>query len=193
MKVPYLTLTAAVAGVVLSSCAHEPVTQANASHAKASEISSESRAALNQLYAQNPTARKLGARSTAVLVFPKVLKGAFVFGGEGGNGALLDSSGNTKGYYQTAGASWGLQAGVTKSGYALFFRNQRDLRELNSVKGWELGSSPNLVVVDRGASSVLTTTTADKGIYAFVFNQKGLMADVSLKGSKITRIHPGGN
>lgn len=191
MKISYLTLTSAVAGVVLSSCAHEPITQANASHASASQISAESHAALKQLYAKNPTARRVGAHSTAVLVFPKVIKGAFIFGGEGGNGALLSSSGKTLGYFQTAGASWGLQAGVTESGYALFFRNERDLRELKSVKGWEIGSSPNVVFVDRGASSVLTTTTADKGIYAFVFNQKGLMADLSLKGSKITRIHPG--
>jgi lipid-binding SYLF domain-containing protein len=181
----------AAAGTLLSNCAHEPVTQANAANASSSQISADSRAALKSLYASNPTARRLGQKASGILVFPHIMKGGFVVGAEGGNGTLFNSGGGVKGYYQTAGASWGLQAGVQKYGYALFLMNSSDVANLDRAAGWEVGSSPSLVVVDKGAAANLTTTTIDKGIYAFVFDQKGLMGGLGLKGTKITRIHPG--
>lgn len=174
----------------LSNCAHEPVTQTNEARASRAKISADSRAALHSLYANEPAARRLGKKSTAVLVFPKVLKGGFIYGAEGGNGALFNKRGETIGYYQTAGASFGLQAGLQQYGYALFLLSPRDLRELNREHGWEIGASPSVVVVNRGAATSLSTTTADKGTYAYFFDQKGLMAELSLKGSKITKIHP---
>lgn len=191
LKLLCLFSVAAFSGLLLSNCAHEPITRTNAANASGREIARESRAALNDLYAQNPTARKLGHRASAVLVFPKILKGGFVVGAEGGNGALFDSGGNVTGYYQTAGASYGLQAGVQKYGYALFLMNPREVRNLSAAGGWDVGGSPSVVVVDRGAATELSTQTLDKGTYAFFFDQKGLMAGLSLKGSKITRIHPG--
>lgn len=181
----------AAAGALLSDCAHEPVTQANASNANASQISADSRAALKSLYASNPSARRLGQKAAGILVFPHIMKGGFVFGAEGGNGTLFNSGGGVKGYYQTAGASWGLQAGVQKYGYALFLMHPSDVANLDRAAGWEVGSSPSLVVVDKGAAANLTTTTVNKGVYAYVFDQKGLMGGLGLKGTKITRIHPG--
>lgn len=182
----------AAAGALLSNCAHEPVTQTNAANASASQISSDSRAALNRLYASNPSARRLGQRASGILVFPHIMKGGFVIGAEGGNGALYGKGGGSvKGYYQTAGASWGLQAGVQKYGYALFLMSPSDVANLDRAAGWEVGSSPSLVVVDKGAAANLTTTTINKGVYAYVFDQKGLMGGLGLKGTKITRIHPG--
>lgn len=181
----------AAGGTLLSNCAHEPVTQANASNTSASQISSDSRAALKSLYASNASARRLGQKASGILVFPHVMKGGLVFGAEGGNGTLFGSGGSVKGYYQTAGASWGLQAGVQKYGYALFLMSPSDVSNLDRAAGWEVGSSPSLVVVDKGAATNLTTTTINKGVYAFVFDQKGLMGGLGLKGTKITRIHPG--
>lgn len=181
---------AALGALLLSNCAHEPVTQANEAKASGAKIAHDSRIALDQLYAQNPAARKLGRQSAGVLVFPRIYKGAFVFGAEGGNGALFDRDRRVTGFYQTAGASYGLQAGVEKFGYALFLVNRSDVRNLDSAGGWEIGTSPSLVVVDRGVAASLTTKTIEKGVYAFPFNQQGLMAGISLKGSKITRIHP---
>jgi hypothetical protein len=112
----------ALSGALLSQCAHEPVTQANAANASASKISADSKAALQDLYAQNAAARRLGRSASGILVFPHIMKGGFVFGAEGGNGALLGGDGSVRGYYQTAAASYGLQAGVQKFGYALFGR-----------------------------------------------------------------------
>ncbi|WP_367871077.1 YSC84-related protein [Luteolibacter sp. Populi] len=181
----------ALAGGLLSQCAHEPVTQANASNASGRQIASDSRAALQDLYAKNPSARRLGKSAAGILVFPHIVKGGFVVGAEGGNGALLGSDGSVRGYYQTAGASWGLQAGVQKYGYALFLMNSREVGNLNQAAGWDVGSSPSVVVVDRGAAAELTAKSVDRGSYAYIFDQKGLMGGIGLKGSKITRIHPG--
>ena len=186
-RISLLTLS----GVLLSQCAHEPVTQANAANASGRRIAADSRAALSDLYAKNAAARRIGRSASGVLVFPHIMKGGFVFGAEGGNGALLGGDGSVRGYYQTAGASWGLQAGAQKFGYALFLMNPKEVSKLNQAAGWSVGSSPDLVVVDRGLSAELTTKTIDRNAYAFVFDQRGLMGGISLKGSKITRINPG--
>lgn len=185
-RISLLTL----AGGLLSQCAHEPVTQANAANHSGRQIAADSRAALKNLYAQNATARKLGNHAAGILVFPNVMKGGFVFGAEGGNGALFNSGGGVKGYYQTAGASWGLQAGVQKYGYALFLMNQKEVANLDQAAGWAVGSSPSVVVVDKGAGAEMTTKNMSKNTYAFIFDQKGLMGGLGLKGTKITRIHP---
>lgn len=178
-----------VSALCFSNCAHDPVTQANASHASGSKISSDAQAALNDLYSKDANARRLGNKAAGVLVFPEIVKGGFVFGAEGGNGALIQG-GKTTRYYQTAGASFGLQAGVQKFGYALFLMNRTELARLDEAGGWDVGSSPNVVVLDRGKSTELSTATGGKS-YAYFFSQKGLMAGVSLDGTKITRIHPG--
>ena len=181
----------AVTGALLGSCAHEPVTQMNAANASGRQIAADSRAALDSLYASNPSARRLGQRASGILVFPHIMKGGLMVGAEAGNGTLFGRDRSVRGYYQTAGASWGLQAGVQKYGYALFLMSPSDVANLDRAAGWEVGSSPGLVVVDRGAAATLTTTSIDKGTYAFIFDQKGLMGSLSLKGTKITRIQPG--
>jgi lipid-binding SYLF domain-containing protein len=79
---------------------------------------------------------------------------------------------------------------VQSFGYALFFMNDDAMDYLNRSEGWELGVGPSIVVVDAGVARSLTTTTAKDDVYAFIFDQKGLMAGVGLQGSKITRIHP---
>src|SRR5258708_7552752 len=91
-----------------------------ASAATAAEISRDSRAALRRLYANNRSAKILAESAKAVLVFPKIIKAGFIIGGQGGEGALFES-GRLVGYYNTAAASYGLQAGVQRYGYAMFF------------------------------------------------------------------------
>jgi lipid-binding SYLF domain-containing protein len=110
-------------------------------------------------------------------------------GAQGGQGALL-SGGKTLGYYSTVAASYGFQAGIQKFGYALFFMTDSSLAYLNKSGGWEIGTGPSIVVVDAGMAKSMTTTTLQKGVYAFFFSQKGLMAGLGLQGSKITRINP---
>jgi lipid-binding SYLF domain-containing protein len=187
-------LTALIAGplVLLPSCATDGlVTRTNAAHASASEISRTSREALAALYAQNRAAKSLGTKAKAILVFPSVTRAGMMLGGQAGNGAMLTRDGRGLGFFQTASVSWGLQAGVQQFSYALFLMDDDAVRKFNRAKGWEVGSSPTLVIVDEGIASSLTTSTINSGTYAFFFNQRGLMAGLGLKGTKITRIHPG--
>ncbi len=156
---------------------------------KAAEISSDSQAALNELYAKVNGAKALGAKATAVLVFPKITKAGLVVGGKHGDGALM-KGGQTVGYYSTSGASVGLQAGVQTYGYAMFFMNDKALKELDKADGFEVGVGPTVVVLDEGKAKDITTTTAKDDIYAFVFGQKGLMAGVGIQGNKISKINP---
>ena len=157
--------------------------------ATAGEISKNAKAALRSLYSSSPAARAVGKNAKAVLVFPSVVKGGFLVGVQRGDGALI-SHGRTVGYYNTTAASYGLQAGLQKFGYAMFFMNDASLNYLRKSGGWEVGSAPSLVVVDTGMAKSLSSTTLKKGIYVFFFNQKGLMGGLGLQGAKITQYTP---
>jgi lipid-binding SYLF domain-containing protein len=158
-----------------------------AAKAPATALSRDSRAALNRLYAKSSTAKALGERAIAILVFPDIKKAGFVIGGQYGEGTLF-KGGKPAAYYSTAGLSYGLQAGAQKFGYAMFFMNDNALSQLDKADGFEVGVGPSVVVLDEGKAKNLTTTTMQDDVYAFVFGQQGLMAGVGLQGNKITRI-----
>ena len=161
--------------------------------ASKAEIDRDARAALQTLYANNVMAKTLGKKAKGILVFPSILKAGFIVGGQGGNGALL-KNGKTAGYYNTAAASYGLQAGIQNYGYAMFFMTDAALAYLDKSGGWEIGVGPSVVIVDKETAAAfgksMTTSTLKDDIYAFIFSQKGLMAGIGLQGSKITRINP---
>ena len=153
----------------------------------AAELAGESRAALNSLYARQSSAKLLGQKAKAILVFPSMMKAGFMFGGQVGEGTLF-KSGKVAGYYNSVAASYGFQAGVQKFGYALFFISNDALNQLDATKGFEVGIGPSIVVMDEGKGKSMTSNTITSDVYAFIFDQKGLMAGVGLQGSKITRI-----
>jgi len=155
----------------------------------AAELSRQSQNALQQLYAKVPAAKTIGQQAHAVLVFPSVTKAGLGVGGQYGEGALL-KGGKAVAYYNTAGASYGLQAGVQTYGYAMFFMNAAAVKQLDSTEGFEVGVGPSVVVLDEGMAKSMTTTTVKEDIYAFIFSQKGLMAGLGVQGNKITRITP---
>lgn len=180
----------AAGALILSHCAGGPVTNLNAASVNPRQLAADSRAALKQLYAKNSAARKLGARAKGIIVFPNITKGGLMVGGMAGNGALIRNDGTIRDFYETAGASYGLQAGIQQYGYALFLMDDSAFANLNRAGGWEVGSSPSLVIVDEGMAASLSTTTMNKSTYAFFFNQRGLMGGIGLQGSRINRIHP---
>jgi lipid-binding SYLF domain-containing protein len=157
--------------------------------ASAAELDTNSRAALYKLYHANPKAQKLGADSEAVLVFPSIYKAGFLVGTHRGEGALLTRH-STLGYYKTTAGSFGVQAGVQRFGYALFFTDKSALAHLHEHGGWELASSPNIVLFNKGATASLHTTQTKGNIYAMFFDERGIMAGLDLQGSRITEIHP---
>jgi lipid-binding SYLF domain-containing protein len=155
----------------------------------AGQIDQDVDEALYKLYATSPAAVELSRVAKGILVFPTVTKGGFMVGGSYGKGALRKGEA-TVGYYNTVSASYGLQAGAQKFGYALFFMDHASLEYLDKSEGWEIGVGPTIVIVDEGAARSLSSTTAREGVYAFFFDQRGLMAGIGIQGSKITRIEP---
>ncbi len=155
--------------------------------ATAADINRDVKNALEKLYAKSSSAKVMGEKATGILVFPSIVKGGFILGGKFGEGALL-KGGKTAGYYNAIQISYGLQAGLQTYGYALFFMTDKAMAWLDKSDGWEIGVGPTIVVVDIGAASSTSTTTAQSEIYAFFFDPKGLMAGLGLQGTKITKI-----
>jgi len=155
----------------------------------AAEIDKEVKLALEKLYAGSPTAVEFSKVCKGILVYPDVVKAGLIIGGQYGEGALL-VEGQTVGYYNTVAASYGLQAGAQSFGYAMFLMTDEALNYLQESDGWEVGVGPTIVVVDKGTAGSMTTSTAKEDIYAFFFDQKGLMAGLGLQGSKISKITP---
>lgn len=178
-RITVLLVFALIAGTFLLSGA--------AAAATAAELDRDVNTALQSLYAKSPSAMELGKKAKGILVFPGIVKGGFIVGGQYGEGALLKDK-KTIGYYNTVQASYGLQVGLQKYGYALFFMTDSALNYLDNSGGWEFGVGPTIVVIDVGASKSATTTTLKSEIYAFFFNQKGLMGGIGLQGTKISKM-----
>ncbi len=160
---------------------------APAVQASGNQLDEDIDAALAALYASTPAAKILGDKATGILVFPNIVKAGFIVGGLGGNGALI-KNGKKVAYYNNAAASIGLQAGVQSYGFAIFFLDAKTLKDFEKSKGWEIGVGPGVVVVDSGFGKDLNTLTGKNEVYAFIFDQKGLMAGIGLQGSKITKL-----
>jgi lipid-binding SYLF domain-containing protein len=157
--------------------------------ATAREIDRSVTQSLATLNKSTPGAKALADKAVAVLVFPSIVKAGFIIGGQFGDGALR-RRGKTVGYYRSLAASYGLQAGVQAFGYVLFFMDEASVQYLDTSAGWEIGTGPSLVVLDAGFGKVLSTTTLKSGVYALIFDQKGLMGGIGIQGSKITKINP---
>lgn len=163
------------------------LTAGNLSAATSEDLDKDSRQALETLYQTHPLAERLASSAKAVLVFPNVVKAGLVFGGSYGEGELIKDK-TTVDYYNTVSGSWGLQAGAQSYGYAIFLMTDKAVTYLKESNGWEIGIGPTVVVVDEGVAKNLSTTSLQDDAYAFIFNQQGLMAGISIEGTKVTRI-----
>ncbi len=152
------------------------------------EIDAEVANALRTLRAQENT-RPLFAGAKSILIFPRILSGGFIVGGQYGQGALIAGE-RTIGYYNIAGASFGFTIGAQVAGLAMFFMTDAARAALDAASGWEIGTGPTVVALDQGLQANITSTTLTEPVYAISFSQQGLMASLSINGSKITRIQP---
>ncbi len=152
------------------------------------EIDADVAAALVRLRAL-PQTQTLLHQAHAVLVFPRIISGGFIVGGQYGEGAVVRGE-RTEGYYSIAGLSLGLLAGAQSAGLAMFFMTEQAIAALRQRDGWEVGTGPTVVALDRGLQANASTTTLTEPVYAITFNQEGLMAALALNGTKITRITP---
>jgi lipid-binding SYLF domain-containing protein len=154
----------------------------------ADDLNNDARRALETLYKANPTAALIGNKAKAILIFPNIIKAGLIFGGSYGEGVLLKGS-DVAGYYNSVTGSWGLQAGAQSYGYVVFLMSKKAEQYIGKSDGWEIGVGPTVVVVDEGIGRNLSSSTLKDDAYAFIFGQQGLMAGVSIEGTKISRIH----
>ncbi|MDO9708864.1 lipid-binding SYLF domain-containing protein [Paracraurococcus lichenis] len=152
------------------------------------EIDADIHAAMIRLQ-ELPNTAPLLQKARAMLVFPRIISGGFIVGGQYGEGAAI-RNGVTQGYYAIAGLSLGLLAGAQAAGLAMFFMTDEAVAVLTRNDGWEIGTGPTVVALDKGLQANATSTTLTEPVYAITFGQQGLMAALALNGTKITRIHP---
>ena len=153
----------------------------------AKEIDASADVALDRFYKQVKGAKEFAKTAKGLLVMPGVTKAALGVGGEYGEGALR-IKGKSVDYYNFAAASFGFQIGAQAKDMIIAFMTDEALKQFRGSKGWEAGVDGNIALVKIGAGTTLDTKNIKDPIVAFVFDVKGLMADVSLKGGKFTKL-----
>ena len=155
--------------------------------AKRRDIDSGADAALTRLYSNAKGAKELAQRAQGILIFPRVLSGGLVVGGEFGDG-VLRTGGRPDGYYRLVGGSLGWQAGAQSQAIVLMFLTQDALDGFRNSSGWTVGADASVAVANVGASGDIDTNTAKQSIVGFALTNAGLYAGLTLDGSKITRL-----
>ena len=151
------------------------------------ELDARVQETLSSLYETSSAARDLAADAEGILVFPHVYKAGVGVGGEYGEGALLVGN-QTADYYNTAGASFGFQLGAQRMSQVIMFMNTDALERFRNSKGWEAGVDGSVALATLGAGGTLSTETLQQPIIGFVFSNEGLMYNLTLEGSKYTKI-----
>lgn len=154
----------------------------------AREIDVSVEVAIERFYKQVKGAKEFVKASKGMLVMPNVIKGAFIIGGEYGEGALR-VGGESVGYYNTIAGSIGFQIGGQAKDIILLFMTDEALKNFRASSGWEAGVDGNVALITMGAGERADTTTSKDPIVGFVFDAKGLIADLSLKGAKFTKLN----
>ncbi|KEQ16314.1 BPSL1445 family SYLF domain-containing lipoprotein [Endozoicomonas numazuensis] len=155
--------------------------------ASSTELNATVHEALKNLYSKSSAAQSLGRKARGILVFPKVLKGGLVIGGEYGEGALLQG-GKIQSYYNIISASIGFQLGAQVRSQVVMFMTQQALNDFVNSEGWEAGVDGSIAIAEFGAGEAIDTKTAKAPIIGFISDNKGLMYNLTLEGSKITKI-----
>ena len=152
----------------------------------AKEIDASADAALNRFYKQVKDAKEVAGRAKGLLVLPNVTKGALIIGGEYGRGALR-IGGKSVDYYSMISGSIGFQIGGQAKDIIIAFMSDEALKDFRASKGWEAGVDGNVALIKVGAGESAITAMSDQPIVAFVFDVKGLIADMSLRGAKFNK------
>lgn len=151
------------------------------------EIDAKVEVALDEFYEHSAAGKKLAGKAKGMLVFPSVIKAGFGIGGEFGEGALI-IGGKTVGYYNVAAASIGFQLGAQVKSEIIMFMTQDALGSFRKSDGWEAGVDGSVALITIGAGGEIDTINITDPIIGFIFSNKGLMYNLSLEGSKITKI-----
>ena len=179
----------AVSGLTLAgfTMTLSDVLAAEPNPAKRQEIDAKIRATMSRLFETVKGSKELVAKANGVLVFPSVLKVGFIAGGEYGEGAL-HVGGKTTGYYSTVSGSFGLQAGAQSKAVIFLFMTHDALNSFRNSKGWSVGGEGSVALLKVGANGEIDSATATAPVEAIVLTNAGLMGDVSLSGTKVSRL-----
>jgi lipid-binding SYLF domain-containing protein len=159
-----------------------------ANRTKRTEIDMATDGALASLYRQEPGSRAIVQQAKGVLVFPKVFKAGLIVGGEYGEGELRVAN-RAVDYYSATAGSLGLQAGAQEKSIFILFMTDAALAKFRSGSGWEVGGDASVALINVGASGSASTQTAQRPIVGYVLTQGGLMVDLSLNGTKISKLN----
>ena len=155
--------------------------------ASAAEIDTGVRATLDRFFMKVGGARELAQKSVGILVFPSIVKAGFGLGGEYGEGALLLKD-RTVDYYNTVSASVGFQLGVQERAVIIMFMTESALSQFRRTHGWKVGVDGSVAIVTIGVGGSIDSNKITSPVIGFVLDPKGLMYNLTLEGSKISRI-----
>jgi lipid-binding SYLF domain-containing protein len=162
-----------------------PLPAANAATEREIDVSVD--VAMERFIKEVKGANEFLQAAKGMLILPKVMQAGFVVGGEYGEGALR-IDGKTVDYYNMVSGSFGWQIGAQQKDVILVFMNHEALQKFRTGENWQAGVDGTVALIKIGAEGSIDTTTLKQPIVGFVFGQKGLMAGVSLEGSKFTRL-----
>jgi lipid-binding SYLF domain-containing protein len=154
----------------------------------AGTIDAGARDTLDRMYRQVPGTRALAARAAGILVFPTIVKAGFGIGGEYGEG-VMRIRGRTVGYYNSVAASVGLQLGAQARSVVIMFMTPEALAAFQRIDGWKVGVEGSIAIIDVGAGGSVDSSRIASPVVGFIFDNKGLMYNLTLEGSKISRIY----
>ncbi|HVX35105.1 MAG TPA: YSC84-related protein [Hyphomicrobium sp.] len=155
--------------------------------ASAPEIDAGVDATLDTFFYQVRGARELAHKAVGILVFPSIVKAGFGFGGEYGEGALR-IHGRTAGYYNNISASFGFQLGIQSRSVIIMFMTPQALEQFRRTSGWKVGVDGSVAIITVGIGGAIDTNKITSPVVGFILDPKGLMYNLTLEGSKISRI-----
>jgi lipid-binding SYLF domain-containing protein len=173
-----------LAGCTTTSGSHD---NAATDSSKRQSIDASVDGAMSRLFTSVKGSRELVSKARGVLVFPSVLQAGFIVGGQYGEGSLR-VGGGTVGYYSTISGSFGFQAGAQSKAIIFLFMTQDALDKFRNADGWSVGGDASVALVKMGANGAIDTTTATAPVEVFVMTNAGLMGDLSLQGTKVSRL-----
>ena len=157
--------------------------------ASAAAIEADANETLHSFVRQVPGARELANKAAGILVFPSVIKAGIGFGGEYGEGVLLNQQ-RVVGYYNLVSASFGFQLGVQERSVIIMFMTQDALAGFDQRAGWKIGVDGSVAIITVGVGGAIDSEQVVSPVIGFILDQKGLMYNLTLEGSKISRINP---
>jgi lipid-binding SYLF domain-containing protein len=180
--------TLAAGGMALAGCTTTGGSNVSSDPvAKRRALNTDADATLGRLYDTARSSRQYVGRAKGVLVFPSVIAAGFWVGGQYGEG-VLRVNGATTGYYSTTSASVGLQIGAQSKAIIFLFMTQSALDQFRNSNGWSAGGDASVALLKVGANGDIDTNTAQAPIEAIVLTNSGLMANLSLEGTKVSRL-----